>query len=650
MRTLTIDLETYSDVDLKSCGVYAYAASPNFTILLFAYAFDDEPIQIIDIASGDIIPQNVLEALMDKTVLKTAYNANFERTCIASFLDCDLEVEQWWCTSVHAAMLGLPQNLGEVARVLSLKQQKMEVGKALIRYYCLPCKPTKVNGGRTRNLPEHNPEKWNTFREYCIMDVEVERALRNKLERFEITAGEKILWYLDQKINDLGVKVDTEFIKNAMAADMKYRESLEKEAIELTGLDNPQSVAQLKTWLEKEEGIIVESITKETVPELLSQVSGNARRVLEIRQELSKTSIKKYDAMARAVNPDGRVRGLLQFYGANRTGRWAGRIVQVQNLPRNDLVDLDLARELVREGRAEEVEMLFGSVSGVLSQLVRTAFVAKEGFSFLVADFSAIEARVIAWLAGEQWRLDVFNTHGKIYEASASQMFKVPLESIDKHSPLRQKGKISELALGYGGGKGALTAMGALKMGVVEEELQDLVDLWRASNQRIVKLWNIVGAAAIKAVREKTVVRLDKLKIFFESGILFIELPSKRKLAYVRPTLQPNRFGSESLSYEGVDQTTKRWGRIDTYGAKLVENIVQAIARDCLAESMLNLANNHLYNIVMHVHDEVVLECPSYIQTESLGYVLAVMGQDMDWAPGLPLKADGYVTNYYKKD
>jgi DNA polymerase bacteriophage-type len=654
MRVLSIDIETYSDIDLRSCGVYSYAASQNFGILLFAYAFDDEPVQIVDIARGNNIPATVIAALFDKYILKTAYNANFERVCLSNFIhksnkkDTFLDPAQWWCTSVHASMLGLPQNLGDVARVLFLKQQKMEEGKALIKYFCSPCKPTKKNGGRTRNLPEHDPEKWAIFKEYCKMDVEVERNLRTKLSRYPASEDEKKLWYLDQKINDLGVEVDLELIKNAMAADEEYRNKLEREAVMLTGLDNPQSVAQLKSWF-KSEGIEVESLNKETVPELLKNASGDIARVLEIRQEISKTSIKKYDAMRRAVCPDGRVRGLLQFYGANRTGRWAGRIVQVQNLVRNDLDNLELARELIKDGRFEEVELLFGSVSNVLSQLVRTAFVAPEGYTFIVADFSAIEARVIAWLAGEQWRLDVFNTHGKIYEASASAMFSVPIESIGKGSPLRQKGKIAELALGYQGGKGALMAMGAIKMGLVEDELQGLVDSWRYSNPKIVTFWHTVGAAALKAVKEKTTVKIYRIKMIWDSGMLFIELPSGRKLAYARASIKINKFGSESLVYEGVDQTTKKWGQLETYGGKLVENIVQAVARDCLAEAMLRL-DTHKYRTVMHVHDEVIIQHTEWGSESMLKHVLGVMGEPIPWAKGLPLKADGYITKFYKKD
>lgn len=650
MRTLGIDLETYSSVDLAKSGVYAYTEADDFQILLFGYAFDDEPVQVIDLASGEALPEDVLQALTHSEVIKTAFNANFERICLERYLEHPLPVEQWRCSAVHALTLGLPGNLEGVAKSLKLEQQKDSAGKGLIRYFSVPCKPTKSNGGRTRNLPEHNPEKWLRFKSYCARDVEVERTIRKALERYPVPDVEQRLWILDQKINDRGVRVDPDLVAHAIACDVAYGRRLEEEAVRLTGLDNPKSVAQLKVWLLETEGLEVESLSKETVPALLDQAeSDTVRRVLELRQEISKTSVKKYQAMQRAVCGDDRIRGLLQFYGANRTGRWAGRLVQVQNLPKNDLPDLDVARQLLVSGQYDILELLFGSVSGVLSQLVRTAFIPSKGCRFIVADFSAIEARVIAWLAGEKWRLEVFRTHGKIYEASAAQMFRVPVESITKASPLRQKGKIAELALGYQGGKGALVQMGALKMGLEEEELPELVASWREANPNIVQFWWEVEKAAISAVREKRTVSLCHGLVFsYESGALFIRLPSGRRLAYVRPRIETDeRFGKPTLTYEGAEQGTKQWGRLKTYGGKLVENIVQATARDCLAEALLRL-DSLGYRIVMHVHDEVVLDVPYGFG--SVEEVAAIMGEPIAWAPGLPLRADAFETDYYRKD
>lgn len=649
MRNLNIDIETYSPVDLIKSGAYAYSAHPEFEILLFAYAFDNGPVVVIDIAQGEKVPEEVMQALEDETVLKTAFNASFERTCISAFFVMDLSPEQWECTMVKAAMCGLPLSLGAVASVLKLEQQKMTIGKALIRYFSLPCKPTKANGERTRNLPHHDADKWDLFKKYCGQDVETERSIRTKIRFFEIPESEKRLYVLDQVINDRGVMLDRGFVQNAILIDTKSRERLTAQAIALTGLDNPNSAAQLKQWIEKATGEEVKSLSKETIPALLAGSDDETlTRVLKIRQEMAKTSVKKYEAMSNAICSDSRVRGLLQFYGANRTGRWAGRLVQVQNLPQNHLNDLDLARKLVRENDIEMVEMLYGNVPDTLSQLIRTAFVAKAGCTFLVADFSAIEARVIAWLAGEKWRLDVFNTHGKIYEASASQMFKVPIESIVKGSPLRQKGKISELALGYQGGVGALTTMGALKMGLQESELQGLVDAWRAANPAIVRLWDEVGRAAIKAVDEMVPVTIcHGIRFEVKNNIMYIVLPSGRRLSYLRPRLDNNRFGSVALKYEGMNQTTKQWGLMDTYGGKLVENIVQAIARDLLAVAMINVEAAG-YQIVMHVHDEAVIEVEK--ERANLQEVCEIMGQPVSWAKGLPLRADGYETEYYKKD
>ena len=649
MVTLAIDIETYSPVDLGKSGVYPYVEHPDFEILLFAYAFDDDPVRCVDFAQGETLPEEVSAALTDPTVIKTAFNANFERVCIGQFLFVDLPIDQWECTMIKSAMLGLPLALGVVAKVLHLEQEKMSIGKALIRYFSIPCKPTKTNGGRTRNLPKHDIEKWNLFKSYCIRDVEVETGIRKKITFFRIPDQERHLYILDQTINDRGVSLDMQMVNNAIEMDGIYNSELTSKATDLTSLDNPNSVSQLKQWVSEELGEDVASLSKETIPELLKNTSNeDVIKVLQIRQEMAKTSVKKYEAMEKAVCQDGRVRGLLQFYGANRTGRWAGRLVQVQNLPQNHLYDLDLARKLVKENDLEMVDLLFGNVPDTLSQLIRTAFVAKEEHTFVVADFSAIEARVIAWLAGEKWRLEVFNTHGKIYEASAAAMFNVPIEQVTKGSSLRQKGKVSELALGYQGGPGALTKMGALKMGLTEEELQPLVDAWRNANKAIVRFWNEVGKAAMEAVENKTTVSIRYgIKFEYKHGVLFIQLPSGRKLSYLRPRIDENKFGSKALKYEGMNQTTKQWSVQDTYGGKLVENIVQAVARDCLAYSMINLEEEG-YKIVMHIHDEVVIEMDK--DTDCLDEVCRIMGQPIPWAKGLPLRADGYVTPYYKKD
>lgn len=649
MKLLSIDIETYSSVDLVKCGVYAYCESADFEILLFAYAVDDEEVQIVDLASGEKIPDDVLKAITDPAVIKTAYNANFERTCLAKHFVKPMPPEQWRCSSVHALMLGLPGHLEGVAKCLKLKEQKMKEGKALIRYFSVPCKPTKSNGGRTRNLPEHDPDKWTTFKDYCKQDVEVERQIRKKLGTFPIPEMEQKFWELDQKINDEGVLIDIGLVNHAIQADTIFQENLYKEAVSLTGLENPNSPAQLKGWLQKQ-GLEVDSLAKKNVEALMVEVEYPAvKRLLELRQAMSKTSVKKYEAMQRSICRDHRIRGLLQFYGANRTGRWAGRLVQIHNLPRNNMNDLQIARDLLKSGNYEALELLFDNVPDVLSQLIRTAFIPSKGHRFIVADFSAIEARVIAWLAGERWRMEVFQSHGKIYEASAAQMFKVSIETIDKGSPLRQKGKIAELALGYGGSKGALKQMGALEMGLTEDELPELVSAWREANPNIVNLWWDIEAAAIKAVKEKAVVKMQYgLTFHYTKGILLITLPSGRSLAYVRPKIGiDERFGKEQLTYEGIEQGSKQWGRIPTYGGKLTENIIQAIARDCLAVSMLRLAEAG-YQINFHVHDEVILDVP--IGTGSMEEVEKLMGQPIEWAPGLPLNADSFETDYYKKD
>lgn len=649
MSTLAVDIETYSSVDLVRSGVYAYTAAEDFEVLLFAYTFDDEPVQIVDLASGESIPEPIVAALTDSTVVKTAFNANFERTCLVRHFNREMPPEQWRCSQAHALTLGLPPHLDGVAKCLKLPDQKMKEGKALIRYFSVPCKPTKTNGQRSRNLSQHDPEKWQTFITYCKQDVEVERSVRQKLEKHPMTDTEQQLWQLDQRINDFGVQVDHQLVDQAIQCDALHQDQLKEEAIQLTGLENPNSPAQLKGWLKNEHDIEITSLAKADVEDLLHSTDNEeVKQLLLLRQDMAKTSVKKYEAMKRAEGTDKRVRGLLQFYGANRTGRWAGRLVQVQNLPRNELSDLALARSLLKEAEYETLDLLFPSVPDVLSQLIRTAFIPSPGHRFIVSDFSAIEARVIAWLAGESWRMDVFNSHGKIYEASAAQMFGVPVEDVTKGSPLRQKGKIAELALGYQGSKGALLAMGALSMGLEEEELPGLVTAWRKANPKIVQLWWTIEKAAIQAVKERMPVTLQYgLTFQVQSGILFVLLPSGRKLAYVRPQLGiDDRFNKEQLTYEGIEQN-KQWGRIPTYGGKLTENIVQAIARDCLAESMLRL-DAAGYQIAFHVHDEVVLDVPD--GTGSLEEVEQIMGEPIDWAPGLPLTAEGFETEFYKKD
>lgn len=663
MDVLSIDIETFSTVDLTKSGVYPYAEAPAFEILLFGYAFNSDPIRVVDLSNGEDLPDEVYDALVDKQVLKTAYNAAFERICISRFVrpwaiseGQYLDPGQWACTMVQALTLGLPGNLAGVAKVLfkgEQEKQKMTEGKALIRYFCTPCKPTLSNGGRTRNFPQHAAAKWATFKTYCGQDVEVERSVRQKIARYPLAESERRLWGLDQQINDRGIQVDLPLVRQAIRCDEEDKARAMAEAVRLTGLENPGSVAQLKEWLFAETSEVVQSLNKKTVPALLQSTENETvRRVLELRQELSKTSVKKYTAMENAVGKDSRVRGLLQFYGANRTGRWAGRLVQVHNLPQNKYKDLDLARRLLLAGEFEVIDILYGGVQNVLSQLIRTAFVPGHGRRFLVADFSAIEARVIAWLAGEVWRMDVFRGHGKIYEASAAQMFKVPIETITKASPLRQKGKVAELALGYQGGPKALVAMGALDMGLTEDELPGLVTAWRNSNPNIVQLWRDAERAAVKAVREKTTAKVKMGASYtYERGMLFANLPSGRRLAYVRPQMKQHpTMDKQSLTYEGMDQTTKQWRQIPTYGGKLVENMVQAIARDCLATALMRMDENG-YAIEMHVHDEAVIAVPDTGATEAaLEKACALMGQPIVWAPGLPLRADGFVCQYYKKD
>lgn len=644
-RTLAIDIETYSDVDLISCGVYKYSSSPHFEILLIAYSVDDEETVCIDVANGEEPPKEFIEMLFDDTVTKTAFNANFERTCFSNYYHHSFRPEAWRCTAVQATMLALPLSLEGVGAVLGLDKQKMTEGKELIKYFCSPCKATKSNGGRTRNLPKDAPEKWRRFKTYCIRDVDVEKQIRQRLAKFPIPKREQEIYCLDQRINDRGIMVDRNLVNHAVACDLLYKETATARAYELTGLENPNSVSQLKLWL-KEKGLEVDSLAKDTVKDLSMKAEGDVQEVLKLRLATSKTSVKKYEAIDRSVCAENRVHGLLQFYGANRTGRWAGRLVQIHNLPQNHLPDLELARALVSEGRYEEVELFYESTPNVLSELIRTAFVAKPGCRFIISDYSAIEARVLAWLAGEEWRLQVFETHGKIYEASASAMFHVPIEEITKTSPLRQKGKISELALGYGGAVGALTSMGALKMGLTEEELPGLVSTWRSANPHITAFWWAVDEAAVTAVRDKKPSKVGRVSFEYKSGILFVTLPSGRKLSYVKPRMMLNKFGREGLTYEGIGES-KKWMRLETYGPKLVENIVQAASRDILAEAMLRLEKEG-FDIVCHVHDEVVLEVPD--GKSSVEEVNEIMAVNPVWTEGLPLKAAGFESTFYKKD
>lgn len=644
MDTLAIDIETYSDVSLPDCGVHRYAASEQFEILLFAYSLNDEPTQIIDLASGEKIPDEIMEYLTDDSVIKTAYNAAFERNCINRFFGLSLKPEGWRCTLVQASMLSLPLSLEGVGEALNLDKKKMSEGKDLIRYFCMPCKPTKANGGRTRNLPSDAPEKWELFKTYCIRDVDVEKQIRNKLAKFPIPDREQKLYCMDQRINDRGIMVDQELIGHAVACDLLYKETVTKKAYEISGLGNPNSVSQLKDWL-NEKGIEVDSLAKAAVEELVENTQGDVAEMMKLRLAMSKTSVKKYEAMERSVCPDGRVHGLLQFYGANRTGRWAGRLVQIHNLPQNHMEDLELARSLVKEGRYDLVELLYASTPDVLSELIRTAFVARPGCRFIVSDFSAIEARVMGYLAGEGWVMEEFRGAGKIYEQTASKMFHIPIEEITKGSPYRARGKVASLACQYGGAEGALISMGALNF-VEEEELKGLVQSWRTANPHIVNYWYEIDGAVKAAVKERKMTKVGMVTVYYQSGMLKIALPSGRVLSYVRPRMTVNRFGSESVSYEGIG-TNRKWTRIESYGAKFCENIVQATARDVLAEAMLRLEKKG-FDIVCHIHDEVVLEVPE--GASSVEEVNEIMAVCPDWCEGLPLKAAGFESPFYKKD
>lgn len=659
MHHLSIDLETYSSVPIAKAGAQKYIQSPDFEILLFAYSLDGGDVQIIDLAQGELLPQWLASALSDPQYIKHAYNASFEWGCLSKFMGT-LPIDQWRCTMFHGLYCGYTAGLDATGKALGLPadKQKLSTGKALIRYFCVPCAPTKTNGGRTRNYPRHDPAKWALFKEYCIGDVTTEMEILHRLENFPVPPELEKQWQTDVLINARGVAVDMDMVRGALWIGETTRDQLTEEAVTLSGLDNPNSVKQLMQWLEEELDEELTDLRKDTVSRLLNGnlTNDTARRMLEIRQELGKTSTKKYNAIEAAVCADGRVRGLLQFYGANRTGRWAGRLVQVQNLPRTYVEPLPLARDLVKRRETASLRALFGSVPDTLSQLIRTSFVAEPGNALVDADFSAIEARVISWLAGESWRLDVFRTHGKIYEASASQMFGVPLERIKKGNPeyaLRQKGKVAELALGYQGSTGALIKMGALDMGLTEAELPDIVNRWRDANKHIRDLWYSMEAAAVQVIQTGQPVGLRSLVLAREMDagnnldFLTIRLPSGRKLYYAHPSLGQNQWGKPSITYMGMDQTTKKWKLIETYGGKLVENCVQAIARDCLAEAIerLEAAN---YPIVFHVHDEVVVECAA--ERASLDDIAAIMGQPVSWAPDLPLGADGWVGAFYKKD
>lgn len=658
IRELSVDLETFSSVDLKKCGVYKYAESDDFEILLFGYSVDGSEVKVVDLAQGETIPEVVLSALTDETVTKWAFNAQFERVCLSRYLrdkginvnpgqtvkseSLFLNPSSWHCTMIWSATLGLPMSLENVGTVLGLDKQKLTSGKNLIKYFCLPCNPTKVNGGRTRNKYFHDKEKWEQFKSYNKRDVEVEMSIQEKLSRFPVP---DFLWqefYLDQEINDRGIGIDSLFVESAIKLDQEVKTHLMSELKHVTGLENPNSVLQMRSWLKKH-GLEMESLGKKEVAKELKTVGKELAEVLRLRQQLAKSSVKKYTAMKNAACMDYQERGMFRFYGANRTGRFAGRLVQLQNLPQNHLPDLAEARSLVKQGNVEALEMLYEDIPDTLSQLIRTAFIPRTGFKFIVADFSAIEARVLAWLAGEKWRMRVFEEGKDIYCSSASQMFRVPVEKHGVNGHLRQKGKIAELALGYGGSVGALKAMGALDMGLREDELQPLVDAWRSSNPMVTTLWWDVDRAVKQCVHEHVSVRTHNIVFTYKSGFLIITLPSKRCLYYVKPRVEENKYGGESVTYEGVG-TAKKWDRLESYGPKFVENITQAIARDILLYAMQTLKE---YRIVAHVHDEAIIETDKNVSVQS---VCELMGRTPPWAEGLVLRADGYECEFYKKD
>nr|DAS34342.1 MAG TPA: DNA polymerase I [Caudoviricetes sp.] len=660
MKTISIDLETYSDVDLQKCGVYKYAQSDSFEILLFGYSVDGGEVVVADIAQGEVIPDEIIKALTDESVTKWAFNASFERVCLSEYLRKHYEKDfgsysiledtvgdyldpsSWRCSMIWSAYMGLPLSLAGVGAVLGLEEQKLTEGKDFIRYFCVPCKPTKVNGGRTRNLPVHDKAKWEMFKKYNKRDVEVEMSIQEKLAKFPVPEFVWEEYHLDQEINDRGIALDMAVVENAIIFDERSKSLLSEKMQELTGLDNPNSVQQMKGWL-SENGLEMESLGKKEVAEVLNTAPEPLKTVLSLRQQLAKSSVKKYQAMENAVCKDGRARGMFQFYGANRSGRWAGRLIQLQNLPQNHISDLAEARSLVKVGDYDAMTMLYDDVPDTLSQLIRTAFVPRPGMKFIVSDFSAIEARVLSHLAGETWRADVFASGGDIYCASASQMFHVPVEKHGVNGHLRQKGKIAELALGYGGSVGALKSMGALQMGLEEEELRPLVDMWRSANPNIVKFWWEVDRAVKKAVKEKQSSKIGSISFSCRSGMLFIGLPSGRTLSYVKPRMGTNIFGSESVTYEGVGGT-KKWERIESYGPKFVENIVQAISRDILMYAIRTLS--HCF-ICGHVHDELIIECDKRV---SLDAICEQMGRTPPWIEGILLRADGYECDFYKKD
>lgn len=660
MKYLNLDLETFSDVDLNKSGVYRYAESPNFEILLFGYAVDGGEVQVIDLACGEKVPQEIIQALTDDTVIKGSFNCAFERVCLSVWLQRDypqhfssysinedvvgdyLDPAAWKCSMIWSAYMGLPLSLAGAGTVLGLEEQKLKEGKDLIRYFCVPCKPTKVNGGRTRNLPEHDMEKWNLFKFYNKRDVEVEMSIQDRLKKYPVPDFVWEEYHLDQEINDRGIALDMAVVENAIAFDAKSKAELAEKMQELTDLDNPNSVVQMKQWL-ADNGLEMDSLGKKEVAQAVKTAPKELAEVLTLRQQLSKSSVKKYQAMQNAVCEDVRARGMFAFYGANRTGRWSGRLIQLQNLPQNHISDLEQARGLVESGNYDAMELLYDDIPDTLSQLIRTAFVPRQGMKFVVADFSAIEARVLSFLAKENWRIEVFQNNGDIYCASASAMFGMPVEKHGVNGHLRQKGKIAELALGYGGSVGALKAMGALDMGLEEEELQPLVDSWRAANPNIVRFWWDVDRCVKDTVKNKVTTETHGIRFFYQSGMLFIQLPSGRRLSYVKPRMGENRFGGEAVTYEGLGGT-KKWERIESYGTKFVENIVQAVSRDILAYAMRTLS--HCF-ICGHIHDELIIECSEGV---SIDEVCEQMGRTPPWIPGLLLRADGYECSFYQKD
>lgn len=644
MKQISIDIETYSSTNLNQTGVYRYADSNDFELLLFGYATDFGPVKVVDLTQGEKIPPQIVEALDDPNIIKSAFNAQFERVCLSRFVGHRLKPVGWHCSRVWSATLGLPLSLRDVGTVLGLPRQKITAGKELVRYFCTPYKPTKANQHRTRNFPYHSPDKWQQFKQYNQRDVEVEMEITQKLERFPLPKNEWENFWMDQDINDRGIRIDQQLVNNAIKCQEKFHDKYLQNSKELTGLANPNSPLQLKDWL-NQQGVKTNSLSKAAVTQLLQTTTGKVHQVLSLRQLLSKSSVKKYQAMQKAMCKDGRVHGLLQFYGANRTGRWAGRLVQVQNLPRNSMPDLEEARELVKQGNTSALSMLYDSVPDVLSQLIRTAFIPSEGHHFYVADFSAIEARVIAWLSGEEWRQKAFANNEDIYCASASQMFGVPVIKHGVNGELRQKGKIAELALGYGGSIGALKAMGATKLGLTDDELPPLVQMWRNASPHIVQFWWDVDKAAKECIKTHLPQTTHGMKFIYQSGCMFLRLRSGRYLCYPRPKIGTNRFGSESITFMGINPV-KKWGRIETYGAKLVENIVQATSRDLLAEAMrrLEAAGNP---VVMHIHDEAVIDAP---KDSSLDTIVNIMTEVPSWADGLILNAAGFVSDFYKKD